>query len=508
MDYGDYPLLSDNPSRTTQADIVLDHVRRYNSRLVVETNAQQHAHVSVYRSEARKKNVTLLITGHYCVDDETEALSKQGWVSFDKLQPGDEILTLNMSTGLSEWKPVTDIYVSEYTGSMTLISGATINACCTPDHSWPVKALYAPKRKLRGAIRLKETVDVNTSDWVVLSAESAYDPEPLYDDDFVVLVGWAITEGSYREVGKSIRIGQSESANPEYCKEIRSLLVRCNAQFSERDNGSGTTVFAVNGGMGAKIRSVTENGKNLPAEFVLSLSSKQRNLLIETMVKADGWSQGKTMYLCSDSGSILTGFEMLCALEGSSTYRRYRKDDPGHGVVSKRSISQAMLAKLPQATSEKWSGTIWCPSTENGTFLAKRGGITYFTGNTSQNKKINFKDGVPAIAPYFENGQVKIPYRRPEDKRRSQQFIEEAVNYPLYATDDCLMAFWMAWMRIDSLLKQNRQSVITKVERPAYFNRRQAEINFPPHWTSKQREAYLLGNSPEELEEAEEVMAV
>jgi hypothetical protein len=192
MDYGDYPLLSDNPSRTTQADIVLDHVRRYNSRLVVETNAQQHAHVSVYRSEARKKNVTLLITGHY----------------------------------------------------------------------------------------------------------------------------------------------------------------------------------------------------------------------------------------------------------------------------------------------------------------------------TSLSRKINFKDGVPAIAPYFENGQVQIPYRRPEDKRRAQQFIEEAVNYPLYATDDCLMAFWMAWMRIDSLLKQNRQSVITKVERPAYFNRRQAEINFPPHWTSKQREAYLLGNSPEELEEAEEVMAV
>jgi hypothetical protein len=120
---------------------------------------------------------------------------------------------------------------------------------------------------------------------------------------------------------------------------------------------------------------------------------------------------------------------------------------------------------------------------------------------TGAGKKYGLQDGVAAMAPMVENGELSIPYRRPEDKRIVTQLIDEMVSYPVYATDDVLMAAWMAWLRIDKMLRQTRVAVYQHVERPAYLHRRMAEVNFPPQWSNARREAYLLGQPYEEQEE-------
>src|SRR5690606_2963295 len=47
----------------------------------------------------------------YCVDEETEILTTDGWKTFREIAPGDLALTLNHSTGLAEWQPILDVYV-------------------------------------------------------------------------------------------------------------------------------------------------------------------------------------------------------------------------------------------------------------------------------------------------------------------------------------------------------------------------------------------------------------
>lgn len=134
---------------------------------------------------------------------------------------------------------------------------------------------------------------------------------------------------------------------------------------------------------------------------------------------------------------------------------------------------------------------------------SRRGMLVLITGHyTSAQKKVSFKDGIGAMAPMIENGQLRLPWRMPTDKRVVSQLIEEAVNYPLYATDDVLCAFWFAWLWIDKAMSQNEAPVYVPVKRPLYLNRRMAEISFPPHWTEEQKLAYIHGYKATGPEEA------
>ena len=47
----------------------------------------------------------------YCADMETEILSDSGWLNCHDLRIGDNVLTLNHETGLSEWQPVQAVNV-------------------------------------------------------------------------------------------------------------------------------------------------------------------------------------------------------------------------------------------------------------------------------------------------------------------------------------------------------------------------------------------------------------
>jgi hypothetical protein len=65
MDYGRYALESDNPERITQTKVILEQVKRYNSRIALETNNVQAVYAGVLRKEAQRLGMTISITGHW-----------------------------------------------------------------------------------------------------------------------------------------------------------------------------------------------------------------------------------------------------------------------------------------------------------------------------------------------------------------------------------------------------------------------------------------------------------
>ncbi len=66
---------------------------------------------------------------------------------------------------------------------------------------------------------------------------------------------------------------------------------------------------------------------------------------------------------------------------------------------------------------------------------------------TSRGNKHDPEIGVGSMQPWFENGQVHIPWGNPESKRKMQVFVDELVTYP-GRTTDTVMAFWFAWKRL------------------------------------------------------------
>lgn len=91
--------------------------------------------------------------------------------------------------------------------------------------------------------------------------------------------------------------------------------------------------------------------------------------------------------------------------------------------------------------------------------LAKQAGEDYptipilpvFTGIN----KIDPDVGVESMQPHFQSGLFVIPYKDGHSRRLSDLLIDEFVNWPLWPTDDLLMAFWMAWVRLEMLIRRH-----------------------------------------------------
>lgn len=386
------------------------------------------------------RGVTIL--GHECVDTETDVLSDRGWLSYDEVQVGDRILTLNIGTQRAEWQPVELVYRGLHRGPMMRFDSRNIDSLCTVDHSWP--AAYQHDRELR----LVEARRLNSGHILPLARPLADDqePQPVWDDDLVELVGWAVTEGWFDPAGNRIRIGQSTTANPILVDRLIDLFKRMDADVSvaEPHPYTGVVVFSLKGDVNRRVRALTGGCKALPPEFVSSLDAFQRHLLLEVLRLADGWTYGTTQNFCSDTESLIDAWEMLCALNGRPTYRTTRADRPQHHVVRVKQASDAYLQNkaVRPVVVEDFAGVVWCPRTVNGTFYARRGGKTFFTGNTQRNKA-DPEMGITILKPLYRHGKKRLPWAPFGDtQKRTGYLVNELTKWPLARTDDQVMADW------------------------------------------------------------------
>lgn len=433
--------------------------------VVVEQNAAQRFLLQYEHVKRWMRHHNVRIIGHNCVDTETELLSKRGWLKWDQVVVGDEILTLNTTSGLSEWKPVEYVYADLYDGPMYRFDSINIDALCTPDHLWPVT-----DQSMR-PIKMVETQNLRSGNVVPLARPLApdQDGDAIYSDDLIEMVGWAVTEGHFATPGFGVNIGQSNRANPDKVERIRMTLKRMGAQWSEtRNRLTDVQVFKVSGHVARAIRAITDDRKHLPPEFIASLPAHQRELLLEVMVLGDGWRQGaSTVNYCSDDEPLIAAIEMLGALRGSPTYRTTRSDKPGHKVVRVKDAAHAYLQNPSVRPNrvDNYKGIIWCPHTVNGTFYARRNGRTYFTGNTHENKT-DSEFGVQTIGSLYRTGLVRLPGKsRPQVKALTQ----ELTTYPHGATDDCVMSQWMGEFNLKFIKSASEPPQIIKRRRPSWL---------------------------------------
>jgi hypothetical protein len=329
---------------------------------------------------------------HYCVDKNTQALSHSGWVDHRQIQIGDEILSLNLDRGVAEWTPVTDLYRAEVDEPLVSMEGRSISALVTTNHRWPVTNAHRI-RTSQPAI-LRETHDLRPSDGIVVTAPLEESIESIYTDDFVRLLGWVASDGSFDSQPRKLRvkIGQSHLANPEKVEEIRLLLKRLGHPYQTYIDDD-ITIFAFSRELARQVRSALPD-KKLTYELISVLPVHQREMLIDTLIKGDGGMQGGgvrgagtgTRYFCTASADQADVFQALCALVGLPTRQGRKVLDTPFGRVQMHHVNIKKVRHVSVAPMKKslrhYAGPIWCPTTRNGTFLARRGGRTYFTGNS------------------------------------------------------------------------------------------------------------------------------
>lgn len=103
-----------------------------------------------------------------CFDDQTEVLTDDGWVSYDKLTLDHLVYALNMRTGASELKPIKNIFKREYDGYMISIEGKDICLHVTPEHKLIVNN--------GNGLEFKRAADIVDGDRIVACGRWKYVP--------------------------------------------------------------------------------------------------------------------------------------------------------------------------------------------------------------------------------------------------------------------------------------------------------------------------------------------
>ena len=331
-----------------------------------------------------------------CVDFETEALTKDGWVYGPDLNEGTEILTKNPVSGWLEWQPVRQMtVVPDYSGPLVRFQSTTFDAVTTPDHRWLVYDKWHKKDLC------KRTCDLSVhGDHRIHRTGAPVGPTaPEFTDDFVRLAGWVLTDGTYKKGSPGvtvITISQSQRANPNNVAEIRQTLGSLGAHVSEHySKWSHVWMFNFSGDLARQVR-VLFPDRVLSVGFVDRLTVPQRLLLLETMLKGDG-SRSKRggPILVARNPEACGAFQALCVLCGKATNAaRVVPDGKGRSsdktpnvIVAKkpywriRVLDRHRAQVLKHHVSTTHGGGVWCPSVPNTYFVARRRGKVFVTGN-------------------------------------------------------------------------------------------------------------------------------
>lgn len=336
--------------------------------------------------------------GYNCVDEETQILSRSGWKYWYEVIEGEEVLTLNHDTGSAEWQSAEKIKswsVSDH--DMTEWDGNEFSAVTTLDHRWPVV-------NGKGKRQWRTTQTMQFLDKVTKFAPVIDLPmETKYSDAFVELVAWIYTEGHVgARTGNVCTLYQKDNSKNQ--ARIRAALTGVFGPAVEKFGYSRGTVgwketlnrglrqYDISSAAWELIRDVFI--EKVPSyDFLNKLTQAQLELFVQVSLLADNCGEGK---LAQKNHAATEAFAYAAILSGRGVSIR-EHITPGRDY----DMLLCRLLKLPyhrpvyaskrenarfRIFNKKYTGTIWCPQTENASWLARRRGSVYYTGNTIESR--------------------------------------------------------------------------------------------------------------------------
>jgi hypothetical protein len=334
--------------------------------------------------------------GANCVDAETEALSKtRGWVKGFDLVVGEEILTKNPVTMALEWQPIQHLHLyPDYAGPIIEFRSRAFHAVTTPNHKW----LCTQNKPAKVVERTSQNISRFGDDRIHRTGQ--YEGNSKWSDDFVELCGWFLTDGSHKKWpnGGTVCLYQSWRTNPQKVKRIDALLTRLGVSHHRAVRTESDVVWTLH--VSEFVSDVVGllPGRVISQDLLLGLSRDQARLLVDTMIAGDGTYNGNLRVLCCRDEQRVRQFQALCMLAGfASSYRKHFPRPGGRTGPNTPNIVQAKnpyylvsvlgrdQVQVVQSQVSEWSGPcpVWCPTVENGTFVARRSGTTYITKNST-----------------------------------------------------------------------------------------------------------------------------
>ena len=347
----------------------------------------------IYSSDKGEEAYALRLALNFpCLLPSSQALSKtKGWVNYEDLKVGDEILAFNRDIGESEWQKVERVNVFDYDGDMIRLKTKHLDVLSTPDHRWVVtKPNKISKLNKTEVLTSDELYNSDKPYAIPIRAPHNNQVKARYSDVYVAFLGWYLTDG-YLKNGNIVRICQSNTANPHKVDIIDSIMEELGVEFSRREKNQviweirdPEFVYKLN-------RLVPERKLNM--KLLTRLTNPQLSILLENMRLGDGWS----IWATGDKtqGELLQALVVLCnntssmyelSHEGDLSYFKDKKPSK-YGQEFVRATKTSYGVKFSNfrksvntkntynsennLTKEKYVGKVWCPTVKSGAFFTR-----------------------------------------------------------------------------------------------------------------------------------------
>ena len=327
-----------------------------------------------------------------CLLPSSQALSKtKGWVNYEDLKVGDEILAFNRDIGESEWQKVERVNVFDYDGDMIRLKTKHLDVLSTPDHRWVVtKPNKISKLDNTKVLTSEELYNSDKPYAIPIRAPHNNQVKARYSDAYVAFLGWYLTDGHLKN-GNIVRICQSNTANPHKVDIIDSIMEELDVEFSRREKNQVIWEIRDPGFVYKLNRLVPERKLNM--KLLTRLTNPQLSILLENMRLGDGWSVWATGD--KTQGELLQALVVLCnntssmyelSHEGDLSYFKDKKPSK-YGQEFVRATKTSYGVKFSNfrksvntkntynsennLTKEKYVGKVWCPTVKSGAFFTR-----------------------------------------------------------------------------------------------------------------------------------------
>lgn len=347
----------------------------------------------IYSSDRGEEAYALRLALNFpCLLPSSQALSKtKGWVNYEDLKVGDEILAFNRDIGESEWQKVERVNVFDYDGDMIRLKTKHLDVLSTPDHRWVVtKPNKISKLDNTKVLTSEELYNSDKPYAIPIRAPHNNQVKARYSDAYVAFLGWYLTDGHLKN-GNIVRICQSNTANPHKVDIIDSIMEELDVEFSRREKNQVIWEIRDQGFVYKLNRLVPERKLNM--RLLTRLTNPQLSILLENMRLGDGWS----IWATGDKtqGELLQALVVLCnntssmyelSHEGDLSYFKDKKPSK-YGQEFVRATKTSYGVKFSNfrksvntkntynsennLTKEKYVGKVWCPTVKSGAFFTR-----------------------------------------------------------------------------------------------------------------------------------------
>lgn len=347
----------------------------------------------IYSSDRGEEAYALRLALNFpCLLPSSQALSKtKGWVNYEDLKVGDEILAFNRDIGESEWQKVERVNVFDYDGDMIRLKTKHLDVLSTPDHRWVVtKPNKISKLDNTKVLTSEELYNSDKPYAIPIRAPHNNQVKARYSDAYVAFLGWYLTDGHLKN-GNIVRICQSNTANPHKVDIIDSIMEELDVEFSRREKNQVIWEIRDPGFVYKLNRLVPERKLNM--RLLTRLTNPQLSILLENMRLGDGWSVWATGD--KTQGELLQALVVLCnntssmyelSHEGDLSYFKDKKPSKygqefvwatktSYGVkfsnFRKSVNTKNTYNSENNLTKEKYVGKVWCPTVKSGAFFTR-----------------------------------------------------------------------------------------------------------------------------------------